>query len=307
MFRERVLPYLIKYVYRAIYFTWRLKVIEAPEVTRAIKNNEPLCFAHWHGDELAILWMLEPYRCCVMTSTSKDGELMDSTLRLMGTKTSRGSSTRGGVSALKGILRLSKEGYRPSVAVDGPKGPYHKVKPGIFEISRITGGMISAAGCSVSNAFVFKKAWNKTYLPLPFSKVVIVLDFDRVGVSRDLDPHDPALAEHLEQTLRACGRHGGQCFKSGPQLTASFLNHRVNADHVAFGVDHERNKSVGPNRRLILVNLCSELRGSFHFNRAVFAREINDRTCSAGREAWHLNESSSASIMSHVRRERPHF
>jgi lysophospholipid acyltransferase (LPLAT)-like uncharacterized protein len=204
--RKHVLPYLILTLYRLLRLTWRLEVIEAPEFQNALKNNLPITLAHWHGDELGLLSLLTRYRCCVMTSTSKDGELMDSTLKLMGIQTSRGSSTRGGVSALKGILRLNKLGYRPTVAVDGPKGPYHKVKPGIFEISKITGGMVVGAACVVSRAFVFKKAWNKTYLPLPFAKIVVVFGYDREGVSRDHDAHDPALAAHLEETLHKAGQ-----------------------------------------------------------------------------------------------------
>ncbi len=131
---------------------------------------------------------------------------MDSVLRLMGVQTSRGSSTRGGVSALKGILRIYKNGHNVSIAVDGPKGPYHKPKPGIFEVSKLTGTPIVTAAAACSHAFVFKRSWNKAYLPLPFSRIVLVFAEPLAAVSRTQDPRSAELALSLEQALLAAGQ-----------------------------------------------------------------------------------------------------
>ncbi len=173
---------------------------------KALAAGQPMVLAHWHGDELGILYLLKRYRAAVMTSTSRDGELMDSIVRRFGARTSRGSSTRGGVSALKGLLRLAREGWRPSVAVDGPKGPYHKVKPGVFEISKVTGGEIFPISVACDRAFEFKKAWNKTFLPKPFARVVCVWGDGLPPVTRDQDPHDPDLALRLEEALADAGQ-----------------------------------------------------------------------------------------------------
>jgi len=142
-----------------------------------------------------------------MISTSADGEIMDRLVRLIGTKTSRGSSTRGGVAALRGILRLVKEGYHPSVAVDGPKGPIFKVKPGVFEIAKLTGGQIFPLTVACSSAWIFKKAWNKTYLPKPFARLCVVFGPAVTRVNRETDVHDPSLASRLEIALADAQQH----------------------------------------------------------------------------------------------------
>lgn len=193
-------------IYQPLRLSWRFELIESPSLKEALANGEVVTFAHWHGDELGAMYLLKRYNCCVMTSTSKDGELMNSFLKLMGIQTSRGSSTRGGVSALKGLLRLTKSGFNPVVAVDGPKGPYHKVKPGVLEISKLTNSNICPLGASCTKALVFKKSWNKAYLPLPFSKLTIVMGDLVPGVSRAEDAHDPRLAERLEKALDNAGR-----------------------------------------------------------------------------------------------------
>ncbi len=174
MFRSYVLPWLVWVFYRLWTATWRVRLIESPGLQEAKERGERLIFAHWHGTELHIVPLVRPYRIATMTSTSKDGQLIDFTIRKFGGATSKGSSTRGGIGALKGLVRLIvQQDYRGSMAVDGPKGPLHMVKPGVFELSRLAGARIVPMGSAASSAIVFEKSWNKASLPKPFSRVVV--------------------------------------------------------------------------------------------------------------------------------------
>src|SRR5690606_18737721 len=109
----------------------------------------------WHGDELAVLHLVKRYRLATMTSTSKDGAIIDYVIRKLGGDTSRGSSTRGAVTALKGLVRLGRSGRVLSLAVDGPKGPIYEPKPGVFELSKLCGAAIVPVGVAVTKAHVF--------------------------------------------------------------------------------------------------------------------------------------------------------
>lgn len=200
-------PWAGFFLYRALYLTWRIKIHESEDLQRAQKENTPRVYAHWHGDELGILYLLKPYKACAMISTSSDGAIMDRLVRLLGAETSRGSSTRGGISALRGILRLAKDGWSPSVAVDGPKGPYHKVKAGVFEIAKLTEAEVFPLTVACSNSWVFEKAWNKTYLPRPFARLSVVFGPALPRIKRDDDAHDVQLASRLEIALLDAGRH----------------------------------------------------------------------------------------------------
>ena len=201
MFRKYILPYLIWALYRGLSLTWRITIIEPPELKERLESRSGVVFAHWHGDELVFVGLIKQYRAAVMTSTSRDGDLMDRVARLLGARTSRGSSTRGAVSALKGLIRLAREGCNPSVAVDGPKGPYHKVKPGIFEISRLTGYPIYCGAAAADRALVFNKSWNKAFLPKPFAKISVVWHLASEAVTKNEDPKDPLIAASLEEKL----------------------------------------------------------------------------------------------------------
>lgn len=190
-------------IYTALRLTWRVTLIEPPEMKAALKNKKPFVMAHWHGDEIALMQLLGPYRVATIVSTSKDGEIMNHLIRLFGARASRGSSTRGAVGALKGLIRLIREGHPCSFAVDGPKGPLHKAKPGVFEISRSLQLPIFVAGCACDRAFEFPKSWNKTYLPKPFARVHLEWHGPRPPIPENQDPRDPKIATQLEVELHA--------------------------------------------------------------------------------------------------------
>ena len=199
--RGLVLGFIVWIIYKIISSTWRLKISEPPEMLHDLKHKKGLILAHFHGDEIALIYLTKRYKIATMTSTSKDGEIMNTTLHLLGAKTSRGSSTRGGIGALKGLIRLCREGLSASFAVDGPKGPLHEVKAGVFEFSRLTGANIYACGVFCDRAWHFPKSWNKTYFPKPFARLNIVWLGPTLAINKDLDPRSPDLANTLRNQL----------------------------------------------------------------------------------------------------------
>ncbi|MBK7845301.1 MAG: lysophospholipid acyltransferase family protein [Bdellovibrionales bacterium] len=201
MFRTVLLSRLASILYRLLSVTWRVRVIEDPLFVGRREAGLPTLLAHWHGDELAVLHLVSRLHLATMTSTSSDGQIIDYVIRRLGGVTSRGSSTRGGIVALKGLLRLGKTGRPISMAVDGPKGPLHQVKSGVFEISRLLDAPIFPVGVFCTSVFVFKKSWNKAILPCPFSRITIIFGEPLGPVSKRADPRSSELAERLSLSL----------------------------------------------------------------------------------------------------------
>ncbi len=199
--RRYLLPPLVFVFYTVLKWTWRISIAEAPSFRARLNERKPIVIGHWHGDELGLLHLLRPYHVACMTSKSRDGELMTRVIHLLGGRTSRGSSSRDGAQALRGILRLSREGWNPSVAVDGPRGPLHEVKPGIFEISRMTKAPICPLSVSADRVFIFEKSWNKAILPKPFARVQVVWGDLIDAVPREADSKDPSWAKVLKTQL----------------------------------------------------------------------------------------------------------
>ena len=191
MFKKFILSKLVWLIYRTLYATWRVQIIEPPELIELKNDNKSFILAHWHGDELAVLFLVKHFGLATMTSTSKDGELINHVIYKIGGKTSRGSSTRG----------------------DGPKGPIHKVKPGVFEISRLTGAPIFSIGACVKEKFVSQKSWNKGYIPKPFAKVIVTFKPYQI-ISKDMNPKDEIYADELAKIISDTNQLACEIFNS---------------------------------------------------------------------------------------------
>jgi lysophospholipid acyltransferase (LPLAT)-like uncharacterized protein len=213
--RKHVLPFIVEMFYRLWTFTWRLERHESFGFQEFLKSDKPVIFAIWHTHELGLIHFGRAYKAAAITSTSKDGELMDRVLRGLGYETSRGSSTRGGVSGLKGMVRCGKRGYSTVFAVDGPKGPIFKVKPGVLQLSRLLQCPIIPVGLASSKAYIFEKSWNKAQLPLPFAKVCAVFG-DPIGpIEPEEDARDEKLTKLLAQEIDAVGQKAAKLI-AGP-------------------------------------------------------------------------------------------
>lgn len=207
MLRLIVLPWLVLITYRLWSATWRITIVETEAFRAARASGRPQVFAHWHRDELAVLPQAGAYAIATMTSKSKDGQLIDFVVRKFGGLTAKGSSSRGGAGALRELVKLVISGRNASFAVDGPRGPIFKTKPGVFELSQLTGAIIIPVGIASRNRYIFKRAWNRARLPKLFTRVVVLFDAPFVvGPASELGAQCPLLAARLESCITAaCG------------------------------------------------------------------------------------------------------
>ncbi|NVM22746.1 MAG: lysophospholipid acyltransferase family protein [Desulfobacterales bacterium] len=141
-----------------------------------IKSLPKVIFAHWHGDEIALLPRLGNLGITILVSHSKDGEIMAKAAWSLGYRITRGSSSRGAAGGLLALVKAVRDGHNAGLAVDGPRGPRGKCKPGVVRLAQKTGVPLFPIGVAASRKFVFKKTWNQAYLPLPFARQVFFFD-----------------------------------------------------------------------------------------------------------------------------------
>src|SRR5690606_38219935 len=112
-------------------------------------------------------------------------------------------------------VRLCRQGFRASMAVDGPKGPLHQVKPGVFELAKLINGAIVPLGVSADPKFVFKKSWNQAVLPLFFAKVVIYFGEPiMLPFNGTFDLRDQEWANQLGRSLSDAARQSANLIAS---------------------------------------------------------------------------------------------
>ena len=84
---ENLVPYFLAPIYWLLACTWRIRERGPKEVLNTYVQSaicKPCVFAHWHGDELALIGYYANRRLAVLSSLSKDGTIMAKTLELLG-------------------------------------------------------------------------------------------------------------------------------------------------------------------------------------------------------------------------------
>jgi hypothetical protein len=69
------------------------------------------------------------------------------------------------------IVRLKSRGGKFGTVLDGPRGPRLIAKPGLIMLAQKTGVPILPVTWSATKVYTFKKSWDRTMLPLPFSVI----------------------------------------------------------------------------------------------------------------------------------------
>ncbi len=146
-----------------------------------LKGEKPFLMAWWHQDMLFNYSFLTQVVCrrkiATMASRSEDGELASYLLKKHKFKVVRGSSSRGGSSALKELRAfLQKEVALGILVCDGPRPPARVAKPGIVGLARETGLPILLVRSWAKRQYIFKKSWPKLAFVYPFSRAVMLSD-----------------------------------------------------------------------------------------------------------------------------------
>jgi lysophospholipid acyltransferase (LPLAT)-like uncharacterized protein len=170
--RKRAVDFLgwvASWVLRALGASWRI-TFEGPNPLEL--GPGPHLGALWHRGALVTAYLFRDRGFSIPVSPSKDGDLVTSLLVHLGyAEPPRGSSSRKGSRALRGLVRTIRRGTTAAVLTDGPQGPARRSKVGIFAAARMSDTPISPLAVSARPCLRFS-SWDGMLLPLPFARVV---------------------------------------------------------------------------------------------------------------------------------------
>lgn len=137
----------------------------------------PFIFGIWHNRIPLFGSMVRRdlrRRLAVLISASRDGNYGASVIRHIGLHPVRGSSSRGGMKALRELLRELERKRAIIIPLDGPRGPRYEIQPGIFLLARKSGVPIVPACLNAADRWQLR-SWDMTQIPKPFSRVELRL------------------------------------------------------------------------------------------------------------------------------------
>lgn len=165
---------------RLLWATYRVEVRGDDQARRRIEAGEPLILTLWHeGIFLAARYFRHlgalGARVTYLVSPSVDGELGTRVLRIMGSHVVRGSATRSGVKSMRHMYRaMVRDNASPVILPDGPQGPRHFCKPGSLLLAQMSGKPVLAMAVAAGWSWRLP-TWDRLLLPLPFSRVRILV------------------------------------------------------------------------------------------------------------------------------------
>lgn len=171
---------LLRWLLGLLGSTWRIELVAGSEVLAGmLADKKPHILSFWHNRIFPAAYFLsrnlvrQGFPITLLASQSRDGELVTRLVAGWGVETVRGSATRGGREALRGIYRaITRDASSPLVVPDGPKGPIYEFKAGALVLAQMSGAPILLMGFAASSCWRVK-SWDRLIVPRPFSRVVV--------------------------------------------------------------------------------------------------------------------------------------
>jgi hypothetical protein len=165
-----VIPFVFVWMTRIWFATCRVKT-HGQQYRRQVDNiGGPVVASFWHYTILFIFYYMRKETGVAMVSASRDGEYVSRIAGKFGYETVRGSRGKGGMQAMKGLIRAMRAGRNAAIVADGSQGPARVVQAGSVVLASHHGAPILPMLWSCSRYKRFG-SWDGTVLPLPFSRI----------------------------------------------------------------------------------------------------------------------------------------
>jgi lysophospholipid acyltransferase (LPLAT)-like uncharacterized protein len=156
----------------SILATCRIRTVGEENFRPYWDAGKPTVFVLWHGRLLPCTYHHRHQNVVTLVSRHRDGEYIARIVERWGFVPVRGSSSRGGLEALRELMRWVRRGRSLAITPDGPRGPREVMKTGPLLIAQRTGAPIIPTECTASRAWFFG-GWDRFLIPKPFSRITI--------------------------------------------------------------------------------------------------------------------------------------
>lgn len=189
---QRLLGWVLGTYLIAVHRTSRF-VLEPADAYERIDRQMPIIVAMWHGQHFMMPFTKRPHdKVSVLISRHGDGEINARAASRLGLGLIRGAGDarrryhkKGGMLALREMLRTLQAGTSVALTADVPKGPARHAGLGIVTLAQVSGRPIVPIAVATSR-YLQLNSWDKAAVNLPFSKGAFVFG-DPIQVPRNVD------------------------------------------------------------------------------------------------------------------------
>lgn len=195
--REGALRWIYPLVIRSGFFyihwvgtttRWKIQGEESFFLERS--KGRSIIFAFWHSQLMIMPFLYSALargrKVSAMISQSRDGQIVSDLIERFGFDPIRGSSSRGGASALLRLSRKLREGFDLAISPDGPRGPRFYAQQGLVALALTSGCPIIPAAYNVKRKKVLD-TWDHFMIPTPYNSGALAIG-PSIQVSSNSDP-----------------------------------------------------------------------------------------------------------------------
>ncbi len=195
-----LVPRLITLFYYLLAYSTRWVWVDSP-VLAGTKRQAIVCF--WHARMLMIPKSIPDWDGYMLISSHRDGAFIADTMHLIGIKTVRGSTTRGGARAMLEMIRKARQlGCDLGITPDGPRGPREVVQAGTVQLAMKTGLPLLPI-CYATKRHWRASSWDRFYIPSPFTRGVFMFgDYVFIDRHEDLEAARLRAQAAMDETQR---------------------------------------------------------------------------------------------------------
>ncbi len=165
-----VVPFVFVWLTRCWFFSCRIKTHGQEYRQQIDVRGIPIVATFWHYSFMFVFYYLRKDSGVAMVSASKDGEYISRVANKLGYETVRGSRKKGGMQAIKALIRHMRAGKNAGIVADGSQGPARVVQAGSIVLASRAGAPILPMVWSC-NRYKRFGSWDGTVLPYPFSRI----------------------------------------------------------------------------------------------------------------------------------------
>ncbi len=203
---------------------WR---IEDHGAIAALAAQQPVILAFWHETLPSMPALLLRARAAgyakpghILVSRHRDGQFVAAAMRQLELLPVSGSTSRGGASGLRALLRALRAGASVGLTPDGPRGPRQVAASGAASLAALSGAPVIPCAAWTKRAIQLS-SWDRMRIPLPFTQGALVcrppIRVARASAAAAL----PVIEAELRAAFAEAKRSGAKQCAASPSWQAS--------------------------------------------------------------------------------------
>lgn len=149
--------------------TWRADTRQLARLDAMLAAGDRVLAVFWHGEYFPLFALVTGRPALILAGRSFRGEVIGEICRRFGHTALLVEHRQHGFETIEATLSTTLP--LAALALDGPLGPFHSVKPGAVRIASDLGYRILPVRAEGHPGLTLSRRWDRRFLPLPFAAV----------------------------------------------------------------------------------------------------------------------------------------